>query len=187
VRRLRAAGPAGRGIALPRSHARILTKIWSDPDFRGCTAEAQRLYFLAISQPTLSYAGVVPYTPKRWAGFAHNTKIAHVCAAARELAQGRFVVIDEDTEELWVRTYVRHDGMLWIPNSRAAMFREIETIQSEPIGVGFREEYPELFAQPNGHGLAQPLGEPFPEPLLEQLRQRFGQPKRQPKGEGSLA
>lgn len=167
-------------------HARILTSIWTS-DFCERTAGAQRLYLLAISQPTLSYAGVLPYTCKRWAGLAPDTRPGDIAKAVNELVNHSYLVVDGNTEEVWVKSYLRYEGVLWIPNTRRSMWREIGAVQSVPIRLAMQEQYPELFAQPNGHGLAQPLGEPFPEPLLEQLRQRFGLPPRQPKSEGSLA
>lgn len=167
-------------------HARILTSIWTS-DFCERTASAQRLYLLALSQPTLTYAGVLPYTRKRWAGLAVDTKPADITRAVTELVDYRYFIVDEDTEDVWVRSYLRHEGVLWMPNSRKPMWREITLIQSRPIQEAIRQEYPELFAQPNGKGLAEPIGEPFPEHLLNELRRRFGLPIKEPKPEESLA
>jgi hypothetical protein len=167
-------------------HARILTSIWTT-DFCDRSAAAQRLYLMAISQPTLTYAGVLPYTCRRWAGLAPDTRPGDIAKAVNELVEHRYFLVDGDTEEVWVRTYLRHEGVLWMPNSRKAMWREIGLIQSVPIQQAIRCEYPELFHQPNGNGLAKPFGEPFPDLIVEGMRERFGLPKRPPKSEGSLA
>lgn len=164
-------------------HARILTSIWNDLDFVHRTSGAQRLYLLALSQPSLNYAGVLPYTTRRWAGLAPDTTPGIVSKAIQELAQHRYLVLDGETEEVWIRSYLRHEGVLWMPNSRKPMWREIGLIQSVPIQQAIRHEYPELFHEPNGKGLSEPIGEPFPKPILDGMRQRFGLPIR----EGSLA
>ena len=52
---------------MARDHARVLVSIWGDDDWRDLPAAAQRIYIVALSQPGLSYAGVTPYLPGRWA------------------------------------------------------------------------------------------------------------------------
>lgn len=99
-----------------RTYAPLLTSIWSDPDFTTLSSAAQRVYMLAISQPTISYCGVVTFTARRWARLASDSSPADITAAIGELADARFVVVDEDAEELWVRSFVRHNGVLKSPN-----------------------------------------------------------------------
>lgn len=133
---------------MARTHARIYTKVWQDRDFLALTPNAQRLYMLICSQPTLSWAGVIAYTPKRWAGLAAGCTAKQIATAATELAHARFVLIDEDTEELWVRTFVRHDGVLKVPQLKRSMFESLAAIQSQRIRDGFAHEYPHLSPDP---------------------------------------
>lgn len=95
-----------------RAFAQLYTRIWSDEDFRMRSAAAQRMYMLLLSQPQLTYCGTIPLTLRRWAKCAPDTTPDDIRAALDELAEHRFVVIDEDTDELLVRTFIRNDE-LW--------------------------------------------------------------------------
>ncbi|AXX32047.1 hypothetical protein KCV87_32285 [Actinosynnema pretiosum subsp. pretiosum] len=95
---------------MARSYANIVTAIWRDKDFRALTAAEQRVYFLLVTQPDISAAGALPLTVGRWASYAPDTTAAHVRTALEGLARGRFVLVDWDTEEVLVRSFVRHDN-----------------------------------------------------------------------------
>jgi hypothetical protein len=94
---------------MARTYAQVTVDIWEDPDWLALSQGAQRLYLLLLCQKKLSLIGLLPYTPARWARFAPDTDVADVEAAVAELEAGRFVVIDRETEELLIRTFVRHD------------------------------------------------------------------------------
>lgn len=160
---------------MARSYAPLLTSTWADADFRALSGDAQRIYLLALSQPNMTYAGVVPYTSRRWARMASDTKPADIDEAVEELILRRFVVLDDETEELFVRSFVKHNGVLQQPQLRKAMVRAFGEILSPSIRAAFRAELPEsartLLApcpQPSGtlsEGCAAPAGqEPSPEP-----------------------
>lgn len=88
--------------------ASIQSAIWADEDFCDLPAEAQRMYFLLLSQPKLTLCGALDYMPTRWARLSPNTTVACVEAAVEALAHAGFVCVDHDTCEVVVRTYVRH-------------------------------------------------------------------------------
>ncbi len=94
---------------MARKHALVLASIWTDPDWVTLTAAAQRTYMLLLSQPKLSLAGLLDYVPSRWARMAADTSLASVEAAIDELEASRFVLVDHDTDELLIRTFVKHD------------------------------------------------------------------------------
>jgi hypothetical protein len=118
---------------MAREHARLLTAVWFDEDWRNLGAEAQRVYMLAISQQDMTYAGVVPYRAKRWAELAKKTTAAGIRRAVSELESAAYVVTDEATEELLVRTFIRHDRVLAVPNVARAMVRAFRTIASHHL------------------------------------------------------
>lgn len=95
---------------MPRSYARITTQMWRDPDFRALTPRAQWLYFLLMTQSDISAAGVLPLTVRRWSSLSHDADQRTVTTALTELAEHEFVVVDDDTEELLIRSFVRWDG-----------------------------------------------------------------------------
>ncbi|MFI6308476.1 hypothetical protein ACIBCH_41840 [Amycolatopsis thailandensis] len=96
---------------MAREHARILCRIWRDADFRGLTTDEQWMYKALLSQATISNAGVIAYTPRSWSKLAADMTEARVEAALSSLAAKRYVVVDEDTDELLVRTFMRNDGV----------------------------------------------------------------------------
>lgn len=95
--------------------------IWNDADHRQLTPEAQHLYYLLLTHPTLSYAGVVDWRPNRLTPFARGLTIERIEAAAAELSAGLYIVIDEDTEEVLIRSWVKHDGVLKQPRLAVSM------------------------------------------------------------------
>lgn len=130
---------------MARDHGRILVQIWSDPDWTRLTEAAQRAYILALSQPDLSYAGVLATRYKRWSGFAANSSVPKIKRAMRELEVARFVMVDDATEEMWIRTFVKHDGILTYPNVTKAMVKAYRAIQSQAIREAFVAELGDEF------------------------------------------
>ena len=152
---------------MARDHARLYCAIWGNADFVALPAGPQRLYMLALSQPGLSYAGVVPYTPNRWARLAANTSPAQVRRDVRLLVEARFVVVDESTEEMLIRTYVHHDGVLRSPNVTIAMTKAAHQIVSPVVRKAFMRELVRLSRVDAGHAAwnAEPV-----RALLEEAR-----------------
>lgn len=95
--------------------------IWNDADHRQLTPEAQHLYYLLLTHPTLSYAGVVDWRPNRLTPFARGLTVERIEAAAAELSAGLYIVIDEETEEVLIRSWVKHDGVLKQPRLAVSM------------------------------------------------------------------
>lgn len=89
--------------------APLRSTIWTDPEFIALSANAQRVYLLALSQPNVSFAGALAYTEKRWAGMASDTTRGSVADGINELEDARFVFYDDETEELIIRSFVRHN------------------------------------------------------------------------------
>lgn len=94
---------------MARSFGKVFASIWGDDDFRSLSPDAQRLYVLLCSQSRLTLAGSLDLMPSRWAALANGTTVSDIEAALAELEGARFIVIDRATEELVVRTLVRHD------------------------------------------------------------------------------
>lgn len=134
---------------MARDHARILVSIWGDDDWRKLPAAAQRVYLLALSQPGLSYAGVVPYMPGRWSNLAPDTSLPAIKKAVHTLTERRYVIADEATDELFLRTFVRHDNILRFPNVAVAMARAYRQIISPPIRAAFLTELHALSTRPD--------------------------------------
>jgi hypothetical protein len=138
---------------MARDHARLLVSIWGDDDWRALPASAQRVYMLAISQPGLSWAGVVPYLPGRWSTHAADTSVASIKKAVAVLEERRFVVVDAATEELFIRTFVKNDNVLRFPNVAINMARAYRQIASPGIRSAFLDELRRLADNPETRDL----------------------------------
>ena len=143
-----------------RSHARIFTRIWQDADFVRLSPQAKLLYVAVLTQPDLSYCGVLPYRPRLWAKLLGLAEKA-VAAACRELERLRFVLVDQATEEAWVRSFMRNDGVLGSPNLLKVARRQFAEVFSIPIREGIREQYGEPFREPFPEGDREPPKEPL--------------------------
>lgn len=119
---------------MPREHARILCSIWRPgDDFRDRSPAAQRLYFLLLSQRELNSAGVMPLMVNKWARLSRDTTAADVESALEELVSHGYVVVDNDTEELLVRSFVRNDGVVKSPNVLKSAMRLARQIESPAL------------------------------------------------------
>jgi hypothetical protein len=159
-----------------RTHARIYGAIWQDPDFAALKAHAQRAYILAVSQPSVSFCGVVPYTPRRWAVMAADTTPTGVSRSVGELEEAGFVVTDLNTEELLVRSFIRHDGVLESPNLVKALWSDVRQVFSpllrqavlweipDEFWEGEWEPFAEGFAKPDENPIAKACPTPTPSP-----------------------
>ena len=118
---------------MARDRANIRVDIWADQDFRDLTGEAQRLYLQLTTHPTLNYAGVCEWRPGRLAAMARDLTAGSIERAGRELGERFFIVVDEQTEEVLVRSYVKHDGLLKQPKLVVSMTNAYAAIASKLI------------------------------------------------------
>lgn len=95
---------------MARSHAKIMAAIWDDEDFVTLNSGPQRLYKLLLTQRKLTLVGLLTYTPSRWARLAADTTLASVEGDIDELEASAFVIVDRDTDELLIRTFVKNDA-----------------------------------------------------------------------------
>lgn len=143
---------------MARDHARLSLSIWNDDDFRELTTAAQHLYFVFLTSRHLSYCGVADWRPNRITPLAQSWDQEEFDAAAHELATKLYIVVDEETEEVLVRSFIRGDGLMKQPKMAVAMSRAFELVASKWIrGViihelhRLREDEPDL----NGWGSAE--------------------------------
>jgi hypothetical protein len=101
---------------MARDRANIFTNIWTDTDWRALSGDEQHLYLLLMTHPDLSYSGVCDWRPGRLAKMRSDATKADIERIGRALQAKRFILIDEETEEVLIRSYIRHDGVLKQPN-----------------------------------------------------------------------
>ena len=130
-----------------RQYARLLNRIWTDPTWRGLSHHAQWLYIAALSHPTLSYAGVIDWYPKRLAALSETTTLEGIHAAADELQTAQFLIIDHDTDEAFIRSFHRNDETIKQPNLATRTARDITQITSLKIIHAVNNELHRLYAE----------------------------------------
>lgn len=143
---------------MARKHARVYLSIWDDPDFLNLRVAEQHIYLMLMSNSGLSRCGVVDYIPSRFEHLAADLTPAKFKAATGGLLRSRFLVLDEHTQELLVRTYVRHDGVFDRENMGKAVGTAFESIVSGEIRTAIGDELARLLSDcpelPGWKGLA---------------------------------
>lgn len=137
-------------------YGKLFVKAWSS-DFVKLSARAQRMYMFLISQPDISNAGIVTLAMRRWANCVGDEDVDDVLDDLKTLSASGYVVVDEDCEELLVRTYIRWDGGWKSPNMmksiagaasqalsgtiRAVIREEIDRLDTSDLPTKFNEKY----------------------------------------------
>lgn len=106
---------------MARDHARIRLDMWADDDFRCLTSLGQWLYMQLLTSPALTFCGVTDWRPARIAAVTADLSAHDVEMAAAELETGLFIVVDRDSEEVLIRSFIKHDGLMKSPNMTKAM------------------------------------------------------------------
>lgn len=116
-----------------RKFAKLSITIWSDHDFKTLNTSEQWLYMHLVSRADVNYAGVCDWRPKRIAALAQDLTAEAVEIAGQVLQAKGYVVIDEDTEELLIRSFHRNDECLKVPNMGAAVVAAYQNLYSEDV------------------------------------------------------
>src|SRR5690625_2645333 len=165
---------------MAREYARVRLRIWADTDFRSLSMPAQHLYFALMTSPTLNLCGEADWRPRRMAAMTSGATVADVENAAKELENQLYIVVDEDMEEVLLRSFVRHDGLIKTPNIASAMAKDYAAVASlklrgcvihelkrlhneEPDMKGW-QAIPELFEEPSLNP-SELMASPNPSPM----------------------
>lgn len=125
---------------MARSEARITLEIWDDDDFIALDRGEQGTYFFLLSQRDLTQVGVLPLRERRWTRKAGGLTEEAVREHVKALEHGRFVITDEDTGELLIRSYIRRDKVYRQPNVLQAALGHLDLIESPRILAVLAEE-----------------------------------------------
>lgn len=118
---------------MARDRANINTAIWTSDDYRDLNVQEQHMYKLLMTHPDMNYVGVVDWRPGRIAAMTAGSTTATVRAAAEALQAKRYVFIDDETEEILVRSFLRHDGLLKQPKLSISMVNAYGAVASRNI------------------------------------------------------
>jgi hypothetical protein len=98
------------------------------------------MFMFLLSQPDLAHDGVIALRERRWNKSAAGLTAGQVRADLEELSTARFVVVDEDAEELLVRSFIRRDKVYRQPNVLRSAADHLRGITSGPILAGLAGE-----------------------------------------------
>ncbi len=127
--------------------ARYLTSTHFDPGWSRLTTTEHDCFMALVSSPDITWAGVVPYLPRRFARFATDLTPAKVERVWRDLADARLIVIDQETEEIAVRSFLRNDGVLSQPNIAVAFGRAMAVVSSPRLRAAILAEASLLYVE----------------------------------------
>lgn len=139
---------------MAEDYAPLWRSIWNDDEFRDLTAAAQHLYLASLSSPARGAAGLLPLTMRNWTRRASDLTVHVLDAALAELDDTGFLVVDLDTEEVLVRSYIRRAKVYTHIRLLERALREIESVQSDRLRSALGQELKRLPAlkvpEPNG-------------------------------------
>lgn len=143
---------------MARDYGRLYVSIWDDPDFLNLRVDDQHAYIALMTNRGISRCGVLDWIPSRFEGLAADLTPARLRRSVKVLRSERFVVIDDRTQELLVRSHVRHDGVLDRLNMGKATGTAFEAIVSDSIRKAIGDELSRLMQErpdlPGWEGLA---------------------------------
>lgn len=136
---------------MARDRANIRTDMIGDDKYRELTHSEQWLYKLLLIHPSLSYAGVADWRPGKLASTTSDLTAEDVRRIGQGLQAKYFIYIDEETEEVFIRSFVKHDGLLKQHRLPISMANDYAAISSKDIRKFFvhelgraKEKFPNL-------------------------------------------
>lgn len=122
----------------------VLVSIWADERVTQLPRTAQCMYLQLLTQPDVSACGVLPMRLTRWSSLSADESPSSCRASAATLENAGLVLVDDQTEEVWIRDYVRHDNGLRSPNQAKGVRAAHERVTSELIHAAIKGEYADL-------------------------------------------
>ncbi|QWY81946.1 helix-turn-helix DNA binding domain protein [Arthrobacter phage Sicarius2] len=112
-------------------YIRLQRRLKIDPEFCALTRDAQWLYETLLLD--VDFVGIADWRPKKLAKRAADTTADVIDRAAAELTSRLFIIVDEDTDEVFVRTFMKHDGLYKQPNMCKAMVKAFMSVGSPTL------------------------------------------------------
>lgn len=147
---------------MARSEARLQFGIW---DGLAALSDAGKLaYMVVLTEETVTHCGKGALRKSLW-GKKLSWSIDQVDAALSEMDSKRYVFVDEDTEEILVRTFIRGDQVERRPNVMKAALKSAPMVKSPRLRLELAAELRKLESV-EAHEVADQLdGGPVRKPL----------------------
>jgi hypothetical protein len=152
-----------------RTHARLLVRRTRDPEWIALSPLASWLYGELLLTPEITSVGTLTLLPRQWAKRNVGTNVITmteeiVWSLVEELTDSRHILVDYDTDEVMIRTFLRNDGLatnytallsvcsavdvVRSPRLREALATELERVLRElpppPAGTKRPKLYPSV-------------------------------------------
>ena len=118
---------------MPRDYAPLYTAIWNDSDWCRLDPKLQHMYMLLVSQYKVSYCGVLDWIPSRLTKLAHGMTVPYIESLVENLCGRNYLVLDDGSSELLIRSFIRHDGLLKMGRPSKAIAKDYRSIASTAI------------------------------------------------------
>lgn len=142
---------------MAREFSKTNLTIWQDAEWRDLPWPAQHVYKMLWEHPSLSYCGVVDWRPAKLLGWGAGWKREHMDAAIDCLRARHFIVIDDDTEECLIRSWIRWDGLIRQPRLAVSLSKAFAEVGSNVIRGAIIHELRKLRErEPDAHGWTKP-------------------------------
>lgn len=119
--------------ATGKDYAQIKLDIWGNDDWLDLSPPAQHLYFVLWTSPELSYCGTGEWHPGKIAAKAKGWTPDGVCGAAVELSRELFLLVDLNTDEFILRSWIKHDGLWRSPTMAVSMVNARAALASRTL------------------------------------------------------
>lgn len=151
---------------MARNFARVSTAVWADPTWRALGAGRQHMYLLLLSQPKLTLAGSLDVKTRVWADMAELPE-SDIVERLQGLDVLGLIAVDWETEELVIRTFVRHDLVLSNRKTAKGMWSAWGAIESQRLREVVVANLPsEAFDPDVDPPIEPPIEPPIDHPIL---------------------
>jgi hypothetical protein len=150
---------------MARKFAQLHCDIWEDREFLALSPEARFVFVACFAQKIVNYCGVLVYSPARMAR-ATGYKPAQVTRAITELDKARFVLHDDETGEILVRSFVVNNNVCAQPQLRKAMERCFDEVLSDRLRAEIVAGLPATYKGSLRAACEQPAEDPAPRPRI---------------------
>ncbi len=132
---------------MARIFARYLVSTHQSDDWAAMTTTEHDCYMALLSSEDITWAGVVPYLPERFAKCASDLSERKVERAWGRLEKLDLLRIDHETGEVLVRSFLRHDAVLSKPNITKAFLRAFPAVHSPVLRATIAAEVRRLYSE----------------------------------------
>lgn len=128
---------------MARDYAALYTTVWTDRDWRSLTVAQQHGYWLLLTQPKVSPCGVLDFIPGRLANLAADMSRGRIESVVDDLCKTQprpYLVLDGETYELLLRSFVRWDSLIKSERPAKAIAKDWDAISSDTIRQAVLDE-----------------------------------------------